>query len=101
LWLKIPQHYIEQVLERIPADILVFILTDPSLIELFPDLNSLKPVFEKHYAKFTRQRIKFQEEMRMKGGIFYLEDLKLLPQRYYPIYNDTETDLKSLDWITS
>ena len=49
--------YIEQssskmvrlILENLPADILVFTLTDPTLADYFPDLSIFKPLFVKQY----------------------------------------------------
>ena len=49
--------YIEQtsykmvsvILEHLPADILVFTLTDPILADYFPDLSIFKPLFIKQY----------------------------------------------------
>lgn len=43
--------------EHMPADILVFMLTDPTLVNYIPDISKFKPLFAKHYRKFTIDRI--------------------------------------------
>ena len=54
------------MLNNIPPDILVFILTDPFLIANIPDLNdlNLEKIFKKHYLQFTVDRINKLEEIK-------------------------------------
>jgi hypothetical protein len=54
------------VLNNIPPDILVFILTDPFLIANIPDLNdlNLEKIFKKHYLQFTVDRINKLDEVK-------------------------------------
>ena len=40
---------VEIMFEDMPADILVFMLTDPTLVHYFPDLSIFKPLLVKHY----------------------------------------------------
>lgn len=39
------QKMVQVILERLPADILIFTLTDPTLADYFPDLSIFKPLF--------------------------------------------------------
>jgi hypothetical protein len=52
------------LLENLPADILVFTLTDPILTELFVDLSQFKAIFVKQYQQFTKERIQQFEKLR-------------------------------------
>jgi hypothetical protein len=72
---QLTTNLVEQVLQYLPADILVFILTDPSSAPLFPDLNVLKPVFAKHYAQFTIDRINAHDKQNQDMQYIYDEDM--------------------------
>lgn len=53
------------MLNNIPPDILVFILTDPFLIANIPDHDlNLEKIFKKHYLQFTVDRINKLEEIK-------------------------------------
>ena len=54
------------ILDKIPADILVFVLSDPILIPVFSDLSLQKPVFKQQYADFTKQRIEMLDLLEAK-----------------------------------
>ena len=52
-----PHDLVDKILKYVSSDILIFILTDPTLIHVFPDLTKFKPLLEKHYVEFTANRI--------------------------------------------
>ena len=84
---------VEQVLEHVSADVLVFLLTDPSLNHMFPNLENYKHIFEKHYKDFTKDRILQIEKNREREDYIYDEDMQCLPKQYYDAYKDSPDDL--------
>ena len=54
------------LLKKLPSDILVFVLTDPILTHLFPDLKEYMHIFKLHYEEFTKVRVMEIEKMKEK-----------------------------------
>lgn len=91
LWLnQIKPNLLYYLLEHLPAEILVFVLTDPTLAfqlnERCPDLADLKPllpIFKRHYREFTKKRVSAQQKQPNAKPDY------LLPKAYHQVYTDT------------
>lgn len=91
---RVDRRLISIVLAKLPAEILIFVLTDPCLEACLPEPEHMKPILLGHYKAFTREMEAYQPET-LDG----LLEKMILPRMYQPVYEDTSEELKCGDAV--
>mmetsp|Transcript_17637 Transcript_17637/g.27292 ORF Transcript_17637/g.27292 Transcript_17637/m.27292 type:complete len:139 (-) Transcript_17637:819-1235(-) len=85
----------EQVGEFLNPNILVFMLTDPTLAHFLPDLRVFKSCIKNFYRSYTIDRIEEEERLKEEeeeSHLYFADDLQVFPKELKGIYNDTKEE---------